>query len=429
MTRRSCICILFSIVACVQLGTAQVLPAAITGATVDVALNKAADRVDSSVEKAASSADGVVIRAGSDVDAEISNFRTAYSDMLQKTVGSLDAEATKQLAQIFSDTDALENKTAADATRILQLAQQVTNTIPFAKDKPQVTSVEPTYEVFSSTRQDNISLTVDGNFVNVGDAGFMPYLDLGKQHLEPIHAETSHMLFMISRSLLVPNGKITSMVRLPLVIPYKEGLIFKSRKESRFPLLLIGLPESPGKITVQIKTPNVQSVQVNHVRTPQDNMQSDRDDHTDTRCGPNETDTIEPNSAHVVFEHTEGSTWTNHPVRLNNPSVCFWFRTEHHGMGTSDKLWWHYEYNVDHVLPQTYSQSTQTLTLNWGSSQVFPAAAAGTFTVIFDGFDGSHQEYLSQDHDNRFIDISTEGGGLKIAARPFEAILPITYHH
>jgi hypothetical protein len=98
-------------------------------------------------------------------------------------------------------------------------------------------------------------------------------------------------------------------------------------------------------------------------------------------------------------------------------------------MGTSDKLWWHYEYNVDHVLPQTYSQSTQTLTLNWGSSQVFPAAAAGTFTVIFDGFDGSHQEYLSQDHDNRFIDISTEGGGLKIAARPFEAILPINYHH
>jgi len=428
MVKSLLVVIAMVIVCCPHATNAQVIPAALAGVTVDVALNKVADRVDSSAEKAASDADGVIIRGASDVNAEINNFREAYKDMLQKTVSSLDSEATMQLSQIFSDADALENKTAADATRILQLAQQVANVLPFAKDRPQVRSVEPAYAVFSATRKDDISLTVEGNFVYVADKDCLPYIEIGSKHLGPVHAETDHMLFLIPRSLLVPTGTITSLVKLPLVIPYKEGTIFKKRKESTFPLLLIGLPESPGKITVQIKTPDaVQWVRVDHVKTPQDNMQSDRDDHTDTRCGPNESDTIEANSAHVVFDHTEGSTWTYHPVRLNNPSVCFWFRTEHHGIGTSDKIWWHFEYNVDHVLPRGFSESNQVLQLNWGSSQVF-SATAGTFKIIFDGFDGSHQEFLAQDHGNRFIDISTDGGGLKIAARPFEGILPINYH-
>ena len=158
MVKCLCVIVVLAIVCRAQVASAQVIPAALAGATVDVALNKAADRVDSSAEKAASDADGVIIRGASDVNAEINNFREAYKDLfLQKTVSSLDSEATKQLSRIFSDADALENKTAADATRILRLsAAKSANTIPFAKDRPQVTSVEPAYAVFSATRKDDI---------------------------------------------------------------------------------------------------------------------------------------------------------------------------------------------------------------------------------------------------------------------------------
>ena len=31
--------------------------------------------------------------------------------------------------------------------------------------------------------------------------------------------------------------------------------------------------------------------------------------------------TIDPNSVRVVFERTEGNSWSHHPVRINNPSV------------------------------------------------------------------------------------------------------------
>jgi hypothetical protein len=400
---------------------AQVLEG-LGGLTVDAALNKAADRVDSSVEKAGSVADGVAIRAGSEVNAEINNFREAYKDMLQKTVSSLDAEATKQLSQIFSNADALERKTAADAKTVLALAQQTANILPVAGRHPQVSLVEPTYDVFSPTRKDDITLTVDGNFYYVAEKEMTPYIDLGPNHIEPAHATTQHMLFMVPRTVLAPSGKPTSYVKLQLVVPYQDGLIVKSRHESRFPILLVGIPESAGKLSLEIRTP-VQSSRVDHIRTPTDNQQSDRDDHTDTHCGQNESDPIDPNSVKLVVEHSEGSTWTQHPVRVNNPSVCYWFRTEHHGIGTSDKVWFHFEYNVTRTI-NTTSVSTQTMDVDWGSSHVFPVSA-GNFTIRFDAFDGSHQEYIAENHDNRFIDISTEGGGLRISGRPIDGILPV----
>ena len=413
--------LLFAIFCLVSSSWAQI-PAAATGLTVDAALNVAADRVDSSVQKAGAVANGVVIRAGSEVNAEIGNFRAAYKDMLDKTVSSLNSTATAQLSQIFSDANSLERQTAADATRVVQLGQQVANTFPIANKKPQITLIDPTYEVYAPARTDDIPLTVEGNFVDAADKNYTPWIEVGAKHISPVHITTQHLLFMIPRGVLAPNGHPTSFVKLPIVIPYKEGLLFKSRRESKFFALIVGLPESPGKISLEIRT-TVSTSRTDHIRAPQDNMQSDRDDHEEVRCGPNESDPINPNSAKVVFEHTEGSSWTYHPVRLNNPSVCFWFRTEHHGIGTSDKLWWHYEYDVTRA-DTLKNTSTQTISLKWGESQVF-LVTAGNFTVRFDSFDGSHQEYLAQNHNNRYIDISTEGAGLRLAVRPVTGILPL----
>ena len=68
----------------------------------------------------------------------------------------------------------------------------------------------------------------------VADKGYSPYFDIGQKHVEPIHAETDHMLFLIPRSLLVPTGTVTSLVKLPLVIPYKDGTIIKNKKGVSF---------------------------------------------------------------------------------------------------------------------------------------------------------------------------------------------------
>ena len=198
-------------------------------------------------------------------------------------------------------------------------------------------------------------------------------------------------------------------------------MFFHSRKDAKFIAALIGLPLSPGQIVITTQS-TVDVAQRDAVSTPQDNIQSDRDDHDENRCGPNEAHTIDPSSVALHLDHVEGNTWTDHPVRLNNPSVCWHFRTEHHGIGTSDKLWFHFTYFVTFTTPVVRS-NTQTFTLKWGDSRVI-TAPPGTVTIMFSGFDGSTQQFTAGNHDNRYIDISAEGGGFRIAARPLEGILP-----
>lgn len=401
--------------------------AGLTGLTLDAALGKIADRVDSSIEKAGTVANGVVIRAGSEVWAEIENLRTAAKDVLDKAVKDLNSTLTQQLAQVSSDANALERRTAQDAQRVVMLAQGVANTIPFSKTQPQVTSLGPNYAIFDpSAPQTEILLTVNGNFFDSALSGFAPSLNIGNDAslISPIEVTTTHMMFRIPSRLFAPSARNPfPLVKLPITVPYKQrGLIFSSRKEAHFTAALIGLPLSPGRITVTTTTSS-DVVHRDAISTPQDNIQSDRDDHDEDRCGPNESRTIDPSSVAIHLDHIEGSTWTQHPVRLNNPSVCWHFRTEHHGLGTSDKLWFHFTYFVTYSTPQVVN-NTQTFDLKWGDSKVINAPA-GQVNITFNGFDGSSQQFVASNHDNRYLDISAEGGGFRIAARPLEGILPV----
>jgi hypothetical protein len=400
--------------------------AALGGLTLDAALNSIADRVDSSIEKAGTVANGVVVRAGSEVDAEIDNLRTAANDVLGKFVKDLDSAVTEQLGQVVSDANALERRTAADAQKLLQLAQGLVNTVPFSKTQPQVTSLSPNYAVFDpSDPQATIQLVVRGNFFDSALPGLAPSLVVNNKPLELIEVTTTHFIFNVPTSLFAPSAsKPRPLVKLPITVPFNEKflLFFTSRREAHFTAALMALPQSPGQITV-VTTSSTDVTQRDFVSTRQDNIQSDRDDHDEDRCGPNETHTIDPSSVNLVFDHIEGSTWTAHPVRLNNPSVCWHFRTEHHGIGISDKLFFHFTYFVTFSQPRSAS-ATQTFSLKWGDSRVINAPV-GQFTITFDAFDGSIQQFRASDHDNRFIDISPEGGGVRIEARPLDGILPL----
>jgi hypothetical protein len=385
-------------------------------------LNTLEDKVRSLMDHAGAVANTIVIRAGSEVDAEINNFKNAYEDMLNKTIKELNKTMTAQLAQVNSDVTALENKTAQDAERLAVLATQGANILPLANKIPQLTFIDPSYEVAPAAgTTDTFTIFLRGNFVQAASPGFEPHVTVNGNSISPSMLTTQKLAFVIPRSILSPSGHATSFVEIPIVVPYKTGFLGK-KKDATFKAYIVGLPPSPGKLTlfntVETSTPNR-----SQVRTTQDNMQSDRDDHEEVRCGPNESRTINPNSVRVVFERTEGDSWSYHPVRVNNPSVCFWFRTEHHGVGTSDKLWWHYEYEVTFTDTGTRTDQ-QDVPLKWGDSRSFPFPA-GQFKLVFDGFDGTHQEFLQANHNNRYIDVSNEGGGLVIAARPVVGILPI----
>jgi hypothetical protein len=392
-----------------------------------VVVDQVADRIDSSIDKAGRTVDDTTIRAGQEATAAISNFRVAYEDMLNQSIDKLDATATKQLDTIKSTADALERRSADDLIHLGQITSQGLLIIPLTDKSPQVTTWSPSYEVYRATG-DNFQLSLNGIFAYADQNNMSPYVLLGPQKINPVHVTTQKLEFEVPRAALKPpDGKTTSYTKLDVLVPYEKSSgvlgLSKQRAEGKFSIGLIGLPEYPGKITVTssstIKVPDQ-----HHVVTVQDNQQSDKDDWDRDHCGPNETTgTIVASSVRMVVDRHEGSSWTNHPVRTTNPSVCWNFRTQHHGFGTSDKVWFHFEYDVAGAHPEQRSNNID-LPLRWGDSRVVEIPIDGSYVVHFAAFDGSSNDYAAANHSNRYIDITPEGNGnnIRVQARPVSNI-------
>jgi hypothetical protein len=409
------------------------IPAALAGLTLNAALNALADRVDSSVQNAGATADKVLIHAGSEANAAISNMRAAYADMLDKTVESLDQLARDQLGRISATADALERRTAEDMKFLAQMVTQGALIVPFSNKQPQVTHWSPEFEVAPAALAPQFgpvfTLRFDGVFAQAAEPGLAAILEVAGTKIPSSVNTTQSLSFNVPRSILaIKPDTPASYAKATLVVPYTKkkgplGLFGTKRLEARFNLGIVGLPGSPGKIVVRTTT-NVTITERVPASTPQDNIQSDRDDHVEVRCGPNEGRPIDPNSVQFKVDRSEGDTWTHHSERRNNPSPCEWIRTEHHRFGTSDKVWFHFEYVV--LVDRTETRTNDVaVSLTWGDSRLIPLSGIKSYVVTFDAFDGSHHEYGSQTQDDRFIVVTPEGTGLRITARPVTGILSV----
>ena len=434
----------------------------VTAGTIRAVVNSLADRLDSSIERGATNIDRVRIQAGGEVWAAVNNFKIAYADMLDKTLNQVDDKVKDNLARLRSAVDAIERNAASDAAEIARLATQGLLIVPFSNKQSQVTRWSPAYEV-SETRlaalgnmaasiaavresladlvasaddgeatrsplasaqaDDLITLTLQGVFPASMDPGFKPTIRLagGGQPIEPVHVTTQDIIFQLPRSVISAAGG-RKFAKIPVSIPYKRSrLIFGSKRvEAEFTIGIIGLPASPGRIVVRNSTP-ITVPDRRHVVTVQYNQQSDRDDHDLNHCGPVEDPwIIVANTVRFVVDRAEGSTHTEAPVRVNNPSVCWHVRTEHHAIGTSDKLWWHFEYDVTSSHTDTNTTAAEVV-LRWGDSRTFDVTP-NNWRVVFDSFDGSHTELAAPEHGNRYLDIDLQGNKLRILARAVDAI-------
>lgn len=405
-----------------------------SGAILGLLLNSLADRIDVSVEKAGTRADETFIRAGSEANAAINNIRAAYPELLDQTIDKLDVAGTTMLTRVQAAAAALEGQTANDAMTLSRMVAQDLLLLPLSNKRPQVTLISPTFEVAAKDAAlaglgDSILVQIHGIFPGAGEPGLKPTLSVGAKRV-PALGGTQDLTFVIPRSVLsVASGHTVAYARMKLDAPYTQrcGFLYLSHCDhtAAFTFGLIGLPASPGKLEVQTSRPATVTDLV-HVTTMQYNVQSDRDDHDLVVCGPNEDAprSIVPGSVKMQVDRKEGSTSTDRPVRTNNPSVCWHWRTEHHGVGTSDKVWFHFEYDVT-VPRQTVATATIPLsTMKWGDSRVVDLNGA-TYKLVFDAFDGTHNEYSTQTQSDRYITMAPDGAGLRVAARPVTGILPV----
>lgn len=413
---------------------------AFAGISLGVVFNGLADRIDSSIQRAGAVADGVLIRAGSEANAAINNMRVAYADALNQTVDRLDQLGRTQLARIAAVADALERRTSEDMRFLAQMVTQGALILPFSNRFPQVTRWSPEFEVTplsaGAAPQPQFGpmfdLRIDGVFPQSAGPGLAPTLEVKGNRLSASTNSTQSLVFNVPRTLLTAaaNQRV-AYSKVTLVVPFTErrgpvGLFGARRREARFNFGIVGLPASPGRVLVRL-TKNVTVTDRIAVSTPQDNQQSDRDDKVEVHCGPNEAPNriIDPNTVRFVVDRSEGRTWTHRLERRNNPSVCEWIRTEHHGLGTSDKVWFHFEYKVSVDRQESRTTEVRLDDLVWGDSRLVPLDGASSYVVIFEGFDGSHHEYASQTQGDRFIVVAPDGVGVRISARPVTEILAV----
>lgn len=313
------------------------VPARANAQVLGMVLNGLADRVDSSIQKAGAVADGRLLQVGAEMYAAIQTAKIAYQESLNQTVESLE-KVRPILDELRSGVEALERQTAADSEKALQVARQVSNSLPLSKDQPQLTAWEPQVEFGQTVGEFTIRLT--GKFFYASQPDLKPFLIVGNEKSYPTVSTTQELRFSVRRSVLIsPVAGRVGYAKLRVVVPYLEhggirSLYQKARRDASFDIELVGLPRTPGSIVVRAST---------------------------ARKAKNDVE--------------RGET----------------------------------------VLP---------VVLIWGNSRVIPLLPDTTYRVIYDAFDGTHAEFSSPDHSNRYIDVDLGAGGLRISARKVGDIRP-----
>jgi len=374
------------------------------------------DRVDNAIELARESGRAVVIQAGSEARVAIANAEMAYGNSLNKSRDAVDTEVNNMLQHISLMVSKLERDTGDDAKKAMDAAQLITNTLPFSKETPQLRVVKPAF--VSSSPKEDVAITMLGNFPQGLDQ--KPYLELnGNKKLSPAENTTLKFKFLIPPSEFKTSGdNRIHLTKARFVVPYETGgPIGKARKDGVFLVILGTLPPSPGKIVLHSK--KVRDVpKREHKRTQTWQQHSSNDDLKDriyespTHLGWQ----IDPTSVQFVREWSQGDEndqWSKRLIGTDGGKVVYSVTTIYHRIGTSGKVNFHLEYDIVKTDHEEYWKD-DVVDLRWGQSKSF-MLKPGDWKVIFDSFDGRHQEYLGVSNQDRYLKLTVENTGLTLS--------------
>jgi hypothetical protein len=413
--------------------------------TLGVVLQNALDRAETVVRTAGEAGRGIVVQAGTEAYMTIQSAKTAYKDSLDVTVDKLDASTTQKLQEIKSMMDDLQSKTDNQVEKAGKQAQQITNSLPLANTVPQLTSFSPKF-VAKNTTPDQVEVEVKGNFIAAQNATSRPSLKLGNQVYEAAENTTQSLKFLIPMNANTlgstsadphvsgsqPAESDTTKIivkKATLSIPYNETtlpggvdqILPKAPKAATYDLLLSVLPANPGRI-VFLKKVVHQRMEREHVKTQTWQQHSSNDDHKDVHYeGPPEDVEgmgwkIDPASVQFVTEWNQGNEndqWSK-ALERTNPSVVYKVTTIHHGIGTSGKVNFHFEYDRFRSVPEE-TWEEQAIPLNWGETKSLPANP-NEWKVQFVAFDGQKQEIVGTDDKNPYLKVKVDGKNVVLTA-------------
>ncbi|WP_437641796.1 hypothetical protein [Sorangium sp. So ce854] len=384
-----------------------------------VLLNQFRDVIAGLIREFESASKGILIQAGGEVFIAVQNAEVAYERMLTKTFDELDASVQGAMHGIAALIDRLEQQIAADASSIMSDAQTIITALPFASKMPIVASFGPRYVALSSA---DYPLTVDvkGNFLQAADPDFRPHIIVAERRIEPIEITTQQLKFQIPTHLLparAAGAECFSSAELNLLVPYDLGA-FHRKKIANFKLFLGVLPPSPGTIVLKKRklTPRSQVKPVSSYSWRQHSSDDDLSEHYCADPPPAEWSVV-PGSATFIIEWSQGrlnEDWFYNWER-DRPSVCFKVTTIHRVLGTSGKVNFHFDYQIERTWDEV-SWDEERVSLGWGDSRSYDLKP-GEWKVVFDSFDGRHYEIAGSESTNSLV-VRAAPLSVQIAAPP-----------
>jgi hypothetical protein len=393
------------------------------GIALGAALNLFASRVKEAIEKAIGGGLILEINAGGQVATLIDQAKAAYQNQLQLTFAQLDATQQNAINSLKSVVDDFVNKTYSDLKDLENRAAGIAHVLPFSKNYPQVFSFGPSF-VDQNRTSGAVRVTIEGDFIDATRPTYAPVMTIGGQHIKP-SVKTNQLLgFDVPMTVLSKAADKISYNTLSVDIPYKQSF-FGFKKHTNFQIPIVILPARFGTITV-VTTSTKPGLETKEVTGPQDRQESSDDDikcggeHADLaihKASPDSGWRVRPNTVHYIFyQNPQGSSWTQPSNCSTQVVACLCWSTEHHGLGTSDKVYFQIVFTEERDTVETNSSSA-IINLNWGDSKVFQIPQGATWKGTYTEFDGKTIEFAGS-FQNPYLKVSQNGTTINFSTVP-----------
>ena len=402
------------------------------GLVLGAVLDKLMSQVKEAEEKAIGGGMVLEIGAGGEVASAIEQAKTAYAGSLQLTVSQLGAADQQVVGSLQSLADDFIRKSYGSASKLEDKAMGIVHNLPFSKDFPQVFRFRPNYVAIDQYNDSTpVEVTLEGDFLDLPREGYDPVLTVGGQTIRYAGKGTNFVQFKVPKSAFTASNSAVSTTYVSVDVPYEKTTLefIHSKADTQFVFPVVTLPKSLGSITVQT-TSSHPGVARQQVVSPELTQQSGDDDikdggeHADLaihRWPPAPGWRVIPSSVTYRMNRSQGKQgvdqdwWFSRNIStLNEAVLCF--STEHHGAGTSGKIWFNIVFTEEKDVTNTQT-ANQSVALPWGGSRVVEVPAGATWKGRFDRFDGKSFEFSGPFH-NEFINVSQAGPVITLSAIP-----------
>jgi len=393
-----------------------------------VALDKLADQLDQAVLDARNSGLAVEIEAGREASIAIADAKNAYAESLLLTVKTLDPSIKGTIDQLQQLVNSISEKSIQSVDAATARAQQIVNSLPLRSGEPQVSAMLPRF-VVPSGRSYPVKIRVQGNFVDAARTGYAPYLEINGKRYTSQETTTQALTFLVPASDLFPVLGTSDATKFrstfaTLIVPWRELKFFGLRSidhADTFKMIIGALPTSPGKIilihkeiTSKVEEKLFASTAYHQCSSRECGNNDDRD-HTYAAKPETGWHVVRGSSAPILI--SKGGEFSGPSfVSDDGDQVVYKVTTIHRGaFGSSGFVNFQISFKESRISSETIEISEEVL-INWGDSKSYNYPP-GTWKLLFDSFDGHHNEFTGADDSNRLIKLSSQQGAIIVGTR------------